>query len=58
VNVWDRVFDPVIRPEGRTLCSQNMNIAVVSLTFRKMIILFLSPSPPNADGCYPFLHAM
>lgn len=36
--MWDRVSDPVRRPEGPLpVCSRNMNIAVAFLTIRKTV---------------------
>ena len=51
LSMWDRVSDPVSRPQGpRARCGQSMSIAAVYLAIKKLIPLSSSPSPRIVAG--------
>jgi hypothetical protein len=51
LTMWDRVSDPVSRPNGpRARCGQSMSIAAVYLAIKKLIPLSSSPSPRIVAG--------
>ena len=50
--MWDRVFDPVGRPKGRSLCRRSITTAAGSHTSRRTSGQFSSPSPPIIAGYF------